>query len=581
MNWKEILKGYDQSSISFDENEIGAKLREITTEDEPEKLQAEVIAFSFHENHPKKTNPFQTYFGPQWMMSNGDGTANVFPALSQVNEEMLIYWEDRASKVNSPILKARYLGLIWDFYTKVTGKKTKIDIGKLYVQSLLEVSKSHLYKRSVYVYPKLQRALELSLQFNDKNLIEQTKHAIINFENKFAEDSREGLWGYAFDLLVENKKVALTNEEENQIISGLEEKLKLIGSPEDGKLRPWFAERAVDRLAVYYRRLNKGNEILRVIKELEMMYRGLFLSSGAMQIQSHLTKLHSMYQKFHLKEEAGRILVELRKQSPSVNDEMGTISHESSIPADVVERHIQELTAGNIQEVLSKWAHNFLPLRKDVESQVVNISKTAPTKFMFVTVIFDKKGRAVARVPGLPEGLEGHIFLEGQRIIQFKFLFFSQIFIRAKEHLSLTIVDVLEFLKGSAFEEDRVPIIEKALNCYFEADIIGWCHLIIPQLEECLRNMLEKSGGNVLKDMGEGRFQLRTLDDILRDGVLLEILGEDVTFYLRLVLTDQRGFNIRNDVSHGLGSTHYFNHSTANVLFHVLLCIGLFKEVKI
>ncbi|MGB0789569.1 MAG: DUF4209 domain-containing protein, partial [Marinirhabdus sp.] len=40
-------------------------------------------------------------------------------------------------------------------------------------------------------------------------------------------------------------------------------------------------------------------------------------------------------------------------------------------------------------------------------------------------------------------------------------------------------------------------------------------------------------------------FQLKTFDDILRDEIVKQVLGEDIQIYLRVLFTDQRGWNLR------------------------------------
>ena len=67
----------------------------------------------------------------------------------------------------------------------------------------------------------------------------------------------------------------------------------------------------------------------------------------------------------------------------------------------------------------------------------------------------------------------------------------------------------------------------------------------------------------------------RILDDILRDDVVRETFGEDMAFYFRIMLTDQRGMNIRNNMCHGLVDPSFFNYLVADRLLHILCCITL------
>ena len=53
-----------------------------------------------------------------------------------------------------------------------------------------------------------------------------------------------------------------------------------------------------------------------------------------------------------------------------------------------------------------------------------------------------------------------------------------------------------------------------------------------------------------LQKSGNG-FQLKTLDELLRAKFVEEVLTEDGAYYLRIVLTNQIGLNIRNLLCHG------------------------------
>ena len=103
------------------------------------------------------------------------------------------------------------------------------------------------------------------------------------------------------------------------------------------------------------------------------------------------------------------------------------------------------------------------------------------------------------------------------------------------------------------FEEDRYPIIRKALDLFFGNDCTVFCHLIVPQIENAICNLVSISGASVLKSQRNNNgFQLKTLDDLLREKPIIDSMGEDGAYYLRLVLSDQRALNIRNLLCHGI-----------------------------
>ena len=57
-----------------------------------------------------------------------------------------------------------------------------------------------------------------------------------------------------------------------------------------------------------------------------------------------------------------------------------------------------------------------------------------------------------------------------------------------------------------------------------------------------------------------------------------EVLGEDIQLYLICLFTNQRGWNIRNDVCHGMSELDYFSFQVIERILHVLLILGTIKN---
>src|SRR5690606_12004382 len=113
-----------------------------------------------------------------------------------------------------------------------------------------------------------------------------------------------------------------------------------------------------------------------------------------------------------------------------------------------------------------------------------------------------------------------------------------------------------------------------------DGSYINSVHLLIPQIEDAIRNLVEISGGSILKPSKNGGFNYKTLDELLREKVVIDALGDDVTLYFRVLLTDQRGWNLRNEVCHGIPPTNVFSAHVADRIIHVLLYLALLREEK-
>jgi len=71
---------------------------------------------------------------------------------------------------------------------------------------------------------------------------------------------------------------------------------------------------------------------------------------------------------------------------------------------------------------------------------------------------------------------------------------------------------------------------------------------------------------------------LKNMGDVLAEPRIRTLLGEDKWRYLSVLFTDRRGFNLRNDVAHGLLSEEGFNPSVADLVFHGLLTLCTLRK---
>ena len=163
--------------------------------------------------------------------------------------------------------------------------------------------------------------------------------------------------------------------------------------------------------------------------------------------------------------------------------------------------------------------------------------------------------------------------------MKFETIFVNAVIEEGKRRGIFTVENILSFItKSPSIKTNRIPIITRGLEAYFNQDYLVALHLLIPQLEEAIRNILEIGNIPTLKPNKSGNgFQLRILDDMLRDPIAIQLLTDDFANYLRILLTDNRGWNLRNDICHGIAAPHLFNKMTSDRIIHALLCFGVFR----
>jgi Domain of unknown function (DUF4209) len=583
---RDILDAFDNSTDPITEYSVSDKIREISkTGDKTPRSEehvAEAMTFGFCENCQSQEDGWGTYFGPAAVYRNNDGTTTVVPNINQVTPAIIHYWSQRAEEAKNPILKARYADLVWDFSEKITKIRPKVEIAQIVIDSIIEICKNDQHMHEINIIVKLKRALTLAAQINSPQRITELKDIIISYEDKVAEDDKPGLWGFSYDLFWKNKRVSLTEEQKSKIINDLENRLNRLTEPQVGSMpNPWAAEKAATRLADHYRSLNQLSDVRRVILKLGEAFEVLSASSSAFQASGWLQHVHSVYLQYNLNAEAELITIKLRKigTDNSLNMEQSKTSVEISISQEDINRCTEIILDGDLKSVLIRIAASFIPKKDDVENQLNQLFEEAPLHLISKMVILDYKGRSIATVGSLDDDLLGRIAHQMSQNMRFSSIFLREVMKSLISKFDLSWQQLIDYLYESPiFEIERKAIIETGLQSYLRGDSLVATHLLIPQVEDAVRNLLEKTGGSVLKQSRAGGFNLKTFDELLRDQKIADLFGEDIVLYLRVLFTDQRGWNLRNDVCHGMVPFNGFAINIADRIIHALLCLALVRS---
>ena len=211
--------------------------------------------------------------------------------------------------------------------------------------------------------------------------------------------------------------------------------------------------------------------------------------------------------------------------------------------------------------------------------QIQSVSKKAPISFLLSRRIMDNEGCVISTVGSLEEDIDGHIILQISQNMQISSPILRKTLDALISKFNLSASEIVKYLYESPiFDEGRKEFFVRGIDAFLKGDFLVSLHLLIPQLEALVRNLAEKIGIPILKPSRSGGFYYRTLDELLREEGIIKVLGEDMCLYLRALLTDPRGWNLRNDITHGIIKLEMFNQITADRTFHALLCLALVRE---
>ena len=545
--------------------------RELTPE-----ARAEAIAFSFHERRGESNNAWGTYYGPMMTWQSEDGTTTESPSIKSVTSEVLEYWTCRADAVMHPLLRARYSGLVWEFSPKVVGHKAPVRLAYSYIDAVIDMADGVAHRYATEVFSKLGHALGIALSLNDAGRVERVRDAILQLENAVAEDDKPGLWGYGFDLLVKNKKVSLDNGVRDKIIADLEGRLERLSDPSFAStLNPWAAEAAAQRLARHFRRSGSPEDVRRVLLKVGRAFGHLAEKADPMVAQAWLQQVHALYSHYGLTDAAADLRKSLRELGPRARDRLVRHTHEVEIPKDEMDAFVEAMVEGGVAAAIERFIVHYIPRRQETEEQLRQLSTEHALVFIMPSQIVDDRGRPVASVGSLQSDLDGHVIRQTAQNIGFVAVFMRRAIEETLRRYAIDIDTVMSWIAQSpVFATEKHDLVRRGLLAYLDDDSVGALHLLIPQVEDAVRELLALTGGDVYRPNRLGGMDLRPFDDLLRDEALARGLGTDVTEYFRILYTDRRGLNLRNRLSHGMLSADSIHIGLADRVFHTVVMLA-------
>lgn len=562
-----LITELDRTEERLGEHSILSRIRESRGNDESPDARWEDMAFSFME---ARETDWGTYYGPMMVWTGDDGATYESPALSAVDSDALSYWEQRSRETQNPLMAARYTGLVWDLTPKVLDERADYAVAISHIEALVSVCQRQLCEHPIEAIQKIERAYSVARSLNNDDLVRSCISTAIQMEDEIGVDESPGLWGFSFELFVLSGEKLLSDEQRDYLIQNLEARLVRI---RDGS--PFACEAAGVPLASYYRKRNLPDDVRRVIGIVGTSFEKDGEGQSAMLTSSRYQHAYNLYMSFNLHAEAEAVSKKIAAVGPDVLADMKEFSHSVEIPEEELEKYLIAMTDGNFEDSLHRIARRFIPERGKVENQVLDLAKNYPLQFLFQTTLHDDKGRPVATIGDINSDLEGRTINQLSQNMRMDSFFLRHCIMRIDERYGLSSEKLAKFiLQTPIIEASKHTLVSKGLDALLAEDYITAIHVLIPQIESAIRTLVELMGGPTLRRNRQGGLQLRTMDDLLRDDAVEACFGPDIFFYLRTLLTDQRGWNIRNDTCHGISPENAFSYVTADRVLHVLLCIA-------
>ena len=499
---------------------------------------------------------------------------------------MIAYWEERAVTVRNPLLKMRYTGLVLEFKKKLFNKEPDyMSIKLAHIQSLLDVVEGDYCRYEIIAFGYAERALNLAIGFRNHDQQERAVKVYYEAHHRHSgNDLHPGVWGRIFQSLIKHRDYFRKYEKDllDEQLSRYD-RLKKLNLEKGNKTDQYshVLSEQIDLLADYYHMTGEKDKIEPLLDTMFNAIKTSIPVRGGMWGQGMIQQLQARYRKYGFDKRANQLFVELSDLGGETLSELKLTEYSVPLDRDRINAFLDAALEGSDCDVLLFFLYQYIPKIEEEKHRLKERAEKAPLLDLVSTFTIDSSGNTISRVGVGPDAERQKLYFFMYESMRFTIPFMHLHITKMKEQGKMTTESMMELIKDSELiTEDHKEIVRRGLDAYMAEDYLVCCHLLIPQLEAAIRRLFALNGANIMrakKNPDEGNEYI-SLDGLLGSNEAVAYMGEDIANYFRNVLTDQYGWNIRNQVSHGLLATDNFNFGMADRVVHAFLLLGMFKK---
>ena len=574
-------KGFDYDNVI---SAIGNQLQE-EKKSRPD-VRSEILAMQFQDNAGHDV--WNTYYGPFSIgVENLTGKPVYRPDIAWVTAEDIAYWTKRSQETGNPFMKMRYAGLVFDFHKRIIGRDADYKtIKQPYVQSVINVIIGDYYTYMHVAYVYLGRALSCARGFKNGQLIEDAKSALWHLEELYcSDDMKPGWWARGFDLMMKYEDVFSSGEMHKKLQEHIDRMNRIeVQALQEGNHTDEYAHLAdteVRLLGKYFWKHNQKERIWDLLIRLYRIFKSAKPARGAMWYHGMLDRLQKLCREYQYEKFANRLYVDIQDCGMEALQAMETIDVPIEIKNEDIQTYLDERISGSNQEVVERYIVEYMPNIQRIKQELEKEADESPLAFLGSTVVYDDFGSPILKI-GNDESQAFSKLMHGMyQRMQIESMFMSLHKRNMIEKNILTIDTVMQALDNSPLiHNGQRSIIKRGMESYFAGDYLVACHLLIPQFESAIRRLVAMLGGEILThdaNPNDGN-QYITLNGLLTSEVLKNSgLPEDMIVYFRNLFTNQSGWNLRNQVCHGLLTDRQFDETRADRIVHAFLILGTIR----
>lgn len=512
--------------------------------------------------------------------------------ISIIEIERLDYYLERLEKSNNIQFKCRYADIL------ITAEgahklKNKYEIAVKLIPMLMQCANLHLNNQEphyVNYFVDISRAVEVSLSFKMQaeivNIIEHimeqiglmTEKSSFRWMLELSEIIREIYGNKQCQSLINDNNI-------DKCLTTLESSKEYFWTNKNHSLHRAFCE----ELVVWKKILkNPEQDIKKYLLEIGNSFEVEAEEQQGREEKSALVSAHFLEQALKHYCEIGEtskidlLKVKIReKYLEAQKNEFKLNKYECNIPAEHIDMLLNVYKQLDLEECLTT-----IGIEYSLVPNVIAINENV------------QKQRKEAVMLSL---IKGSIVNDGKKIFapknneELSALDFGRHYCLSLQINSQFLMPLFQLLNEKGFNKDafmklfrewdfcnerNAILVEVGMERYFAQDYISSVHILVPQLEACVRNMFALAGyatTSIKSGMGQHE---ETFNQFLERQDVKDALGIHYHKYIEMIMVNQTGWNLRNNVAHGLGGPEIYNWYIAIVIIHLYLLLFNYKSKK-
>lgn len=511
-----------------------------------------------------------------------------FPDLYKFENERVKFYKERKENVCNNYAKIRYLNYLIDFGIK----KEKYIYAKELCNELLIYLNSELCLNKLLT--SISRVIEISMSFKIKEIVLKLDSIIYKvFAREYSHADDFLILGLARDIVdIKNKDDFLMTETSKIIIEKLENLSEHYYDLKDLATFRSFSCVLLNWYKFMKFKDKENNELCRhgdsFIQDSKNKKKSYFERAYFLELAIEFFIKHGFKEKIY---EAKVNLKELYKNaSKEVNVERVKLDIDNKI----IEEELKLFITGDTVEDFSNFCKALFILSEESSKGKLLAEKIFPSrekslecakKRLFNNPYYEiissckmTKSRKIFETKNKDDYLKLFEYDDYNMHLQLMInLFYNNIWYKLINE-GLTCEMLIErIISWKYLDEDDTYIITCGIKRFFENDYISAIHILVPKFENIFREFFSYGGFATTSIKHNITQHEQNFNDFLLNDYVKENISNKFIDLIKFIMVEDLGYNLRNNIAHGLTTIDIFNQNTANIIILLFIILTQYE----